>query len=164
MSCFYNIFGILSGGFRSLFIISVESQNCARDFQNDVIIFWSYANIARLVFRWSLQIFNCDGNQMWGVLGDTFHTSKWVFRKKSSEAVLKNLPFLLIGDTCILKLTLLTLDSTNFHTFWPTVTKIRATNKFYRIASGTMRQNYDFLTKNFFYKKWFLLLVLIKIN
>jgi hypothetical protein len=33
--------------------------------------------------------------------------------------------------------------------------KIRTTNKFYRIASRTMGQNYDFLAKNFFYQKWF---------
>jgi hypothetical protein len=76
-------------------------------------------------------------------------------RKKSSDAVLRNRPLLLIGDSWILKLTILTLYSTNIHTFRAALTKIRTTNKFYRIAFCTMGQNYDFLAEIFFYQKWF---------
>ncbi len=44
-------------------------------------------------------------------------------------------------------------------TFWATLTKIRTINKFYRISSRTMGQNYDFLGKINFYQKLFFIIV-----
>ncbi len=110
----------------------------------------------RLVFRWSLWNLNCDGNQRWGILGKDLHIPKWVFKKQSSVAILRNRPILQTDDTCIFN---------KFSHLSSHRAKIRTINWFSQIASRTMGRNFDFLSKNFFRSKMdFSSLISIGIN